>query len=291
MIKGNKSIRLNELSKFRFGGLRKKKKFKKSSKKFPLITIITPTLNSEKYLTKALNSILKQKYRNFEIIVIDGKSNDKTLRIIKKFDKKIDYWISEKDKGIYDAFNKGYKLARGELIGIVNSDDILTPNALKILIKYYKKYPDKDFFFGSVKKHWGILHGFNKWKIFYTWAFYSGHSTGFFIKKKASKIVGKYKLKYKYHADWDYMYRMIVHCKLQGIATKKHEVFGVFRRGGFSSKIKYFDHFLETMRIRKDNGQAKIFIFFISIIKYIYNRNRFHRNDILKVIFKKIFLN
>ncbi len=153
MIKENKKVKLNGLSKFRFGGLRKKKKFKKSSKKFPLVSIITPTFNSEKYLTKALNSILKQKYRNFEIIVIDGQSNDKTLKIIKKFDKKIDYWISEKDKGIYDAFNKGYKLAKGELIGIVNSDDVLTPNALKILVKYYNKYPDKDFFFGSVKKH------------------------------------------------------------------------------------------------------------------------------------------
>ena len=148
-----------------------------------------------------------------------------------------------------------------------------------------------DFFFGSVKKHWGVLHGFNKWKIFYTWSFYSGHSTGFFIKKDAAKLVGRYNLKYKNHADWDYMYRMIVHCKLQGIATKKNEVFGVFRRGGFSSKIKYFDHFLETIRIRKDNGQAKIIIFLISIIKYLYNRKRFDRNDILKVIFKKIFLN
>ena len=260
-------------------------------KKKPLISIITVTLNSEKYLNETLKSIFNQKYKNYELIIIDGKSNDKTLDIIKKNIKKIDLYKSEKDKGIYDAFNKGIKLANGDLIGIVNSDDILKPNALKILVKYYNRYPKMDFFFGSVKKHWGILHGFNKWKIFYTWSFYSGHSTGFFIKKDAAKLVGRYKLKYKNHADWDYMYRMIVHCKLQGIATKKNEVFGVFRRGGFSSKIKYFDHFLETIRIRKDNGQAKIIIFFISIIKYLYNRKRFHRNGILKVIFKKIFLN
>ena len=289
MIKENKKVKLNGLSKFRFGGLRKKKKFKKSSKKFPLVSIITPTFNSEKYLTKALNSILKQKYRNFEIIVIDGQSNDKTLKIIKKFDKKIDYWISEKDKGIYDAFNKGYKLAKGELIGIVNSDDVLTPNALKILVKYYNKYPDKDFFFGSVKKHWGVLYGYNRWKIYYSWGFYSGHSTGFFIKRKSSKIVGKYNLKYKFHADWDYMYRMIVHKKLKGIATKKNEVFGIFRRGGFSSKIKYLDHVIETIKIRKDNGQPKLLVYLITLIKYYYNRHRFQNQKVLKIIFNKIF--
>ncbi len=289
MIK--KKIKIKDTKKFSCGGLWTNNKFKETKNLNPLISIITVTYNSEKFLQETLDSLFKQKYKNFELIIIDGNSTDQTVNIIKKNKKNIDYWISENDKGIYDAFNKGLKLSRGDLIGFVNSDDILNKNALQILIKYYYRYPEKDFFFGSVKKHWGILHGFNKWKIFYTWAFYSGHSTGFFIKKKASKLVGKYKLKYKYHADWDYMYRMIVHCKLQGIATKKNEVFGVFRRGGFSSKIKYFDHFLETIRIRKDNGQAKIIIFFISIIKYLYNRKRFHRNDILKVIFKKIFLN
>ncbi|MDA7689389.1 glycosyltransferase [Candidatus Pelagibacter sp.] len=255
----------------------------------PLISIITVTLNSEKYLKETLKSIFNQKYKNYELIIIDGKSNDKTLNIIKKNIKKINLYKSEKDKGIYDAFNKGIKLASGDLIGIVNSDDILKPNALKILVKYYNKYPKMDFFFGSVKKHWGILHGYNKWKIFYTWAFYSGHSTGFFIKKDAAKLVGCYNLKYKYHADWDYMYRMIVHHKLNGVATKKNEIFGIFRPGGFSSHIKYIDHFLETIQIRKDNGQAKIVVYLISLIKYFYNRHRFSNKNILSIIIKKVF--
>ena len=91
----------------------------------PLISIITVTLNSEKYLNETLKSIFNQKYKNYELIIIDGKSNDKTLSIIKKNIKKINLYKSEKDKGIYDAFNKGIKLASGDLIGIVNSDDIL----------------------------------------------------------------------------------------------------------------------------------------------------------------------
>ena len=255
----------------------------------PLISIITVTFNSEKYLKETLKSIFNQKYKNYELIIIDGKSNDKTLDIIKKNIKKIHLYKSEKDKGIYDAFNKGIKLANGDLIGIVNSDDILKPNALKILVKYYNRYPKMDFFFGSVRKHWGVLHGYNKWKIFYTWAFYTGHSTGFFIKKNAAKLVGRYNLKYKHHADWDYMYRMIVHHKLNGIATKKNEIFGIFRPGGFSSRINYIDHFLETIQIRKDNGQARVVIFIISLIKYFYNRHRFNNKNILSIIIKKIF--
>ena len=121
----------------------------------PLISIITVTLNSEKYLNETLKSIFNQKYKNYELIIIDGKSNDKTLDIIKKNIKKIHLYKSEKDKGIYDAFNKGIRLASGDLIGIVNSDDVLKPNALKILVKYYNRYPKMDFFFWQCKKTLG----------------------------------------------------------------------------------------------------------------------------------------
>jgi glycosyltransferase involved in cell wall biosynthesis len=271
------------------GGLWKKKQFKKNNKSNPLISIITITLNSQKFLKFTLDSIFNQKYKNYELIIIDGGSKDKTLKIIKQNEKRIDFWLSEKDKGIYDAFNKGMELARGELIGFVNSDDILNNDALYTLVKYHKKFPQMDFFFGSVKKHWGILHGYNRWKIYYTWNFYSGHSLGFFIKKNAAKKIGKYNLEYKYHADWDYMYRMIVHHNMKGVATKKNEVFGNFRRGGFSSKIDFWEHFKETILIRKNNGQQKLIIFLISIIKYFYNKNRLKQKNLISIIFKKIF--
>ena len=131
-----------------------------------------------------------------------------------------------------------------------------------------------DFFFGSVKKHWGVLHGYSKWKIFYTWAFYSVHSTGFFIKKNAAKLVGRYNLKYKYHADYDYFYRMIVKQKLKGISTKKSELIGVFRRGGFSSTVPFYDHFAEETRIRIENKQNKLMVLLIFINKFLRNLDR-----------------
>ncbi len=254
------------------------KKLSKKKKIFPLISIITVVYNNRGHLQKTLNSIFAQKNKNYELIIIDGGSNDGTLNIIKKNNSKIDFWISEPDKGLYDAFNKGMKYSSGDYLGFVNSDDILLPNALQILSKYIKSYTNVDFFFGAVKKHWGILHGYRPWKIRFSWGFYSSHSTGFFIKSSAAKLVGKYNLKYKYSADYDYFYRMIVKKKLKGMGTKKEELFGIFRREGYSSKINFKYHFREEIQIRKDNGQSKLILLIIIIYKTLKN-------------YKKIFFN
>ena len=260
----------SKIKRFGEGGRRKKGVLKKE----PLFSIITVVYNGEKFLEKTITSVINQSCKDFEYIIIDGGSTDKSLEIIKKYEKKIDYWVSEKDKGIYDAFNKGLSYAKGDLIGFVNSGDILTEDSLIYLSKYYNLYEDKDFFFGAVKKHWGILHGYKKWKIHFSWEFYSSHSTGFYIKKDAAKVVGEYNLKYKYSSDYDYFYRMIIKHKLKGIGTKKNELFGVFKRGGFSSNIPFFDHMMECTRIRLDNGQNKLMVLLTLIIKFIFNYKR-----------------
>lgn len=234
----------------------------------PLISIITVVLNDKDNIDKTINSVLNQNYKNIEYIIIDGESKDGTTDIIKRYNKKIDHFVSEKDEGIYHAFNKGLNIAKGDFIGFVNSGDLLTKDSLDYLIKYYNKHPDADFFFGSVKKHWGILHGYKKWKIHFTWGFYSSHSTGFFIKKKAADTLGGYNLKYKYSSDYDYFYRMIVKHKMKGVSTNKKEVVGVFRRGGFSSRINYRKSFYEDLRIRYNNNQNIFIIFIIAIYKF-----------------------
>ena len=237
--------------------------------KKPLFSIITVVLNGEKHIEETIKSIITQNYKNYEYIVIDGGSIDGTLKILKKYKKKISKIICEKDKGIYDAFNKGMRIAKGEFICIVNSDDVLTKNALKIIKKYINKHPKIDFIFGSVKKHWGVLYGYRPKKIKYSWGFYSSHSTGFFIKRDSAKKVGLYNIKYKYHADYDYFYRMIVKKKMKGLATKKHEVVGIFRRGGFSSTIPYRKMFVEELKIRYNNGQSIILLLILGIYKIL----------------------
>ena len=253
-------------TRFAEGGLRVKNF---SSETKPLISIITVVKNGERYLEETILSVINQTYKNFEYIIVDGGSTDNTLNIIKKYSSKINYWVSETDKGLYDAFNKGMMLANGSFIGIINSDDTYMPNALEILKDYINKNSEIDFFFGSVKKHWGVLHGYKPEKIFYSWGFYTSHSTGFFIKKSSAKIVGLYNLKYKYHADYDYFFRMIVTKKLKGMASKKDEIFGNFRRGGFSSTISFKKLFIEELKIRIDNKQNPFLVLVIFIYKFI----------------------
>ena len=240
------------------------------SKNKPTFSIITVVLNGEKYLEKTIKSVISQK-ENFQYIVIDGGSTDNSIKIIKKYSKYINYWISEKDNGLYDAFNKGLRKCKGEFVGIINSDDVYTKKAFSIIKKYIDSNPNVDFIFGSVKKHWGILHGYKPEKIFYSWGFYSSHSSGFFIRLKSAKKVGYYNTKYKYHADYDYFFRMIVKKKLSGISTKKNEIVGIFRRGGFSSTIHYRKLFFEEMKIRYDNGQNLFLLLFIAVYKIIKN--------------------
>ena len=141
------------------------------------------------------------------------------------------------------------KNVKGDYLGFLNSDDILLSEALSILRKYIISNDYPDFIFGAVKKHWGVLHGYKKWKVRFSWGFYSSHSTGFYIKIPSAKLVGDYNLKYKYSSDYDYFYRMIIKNKLRGVATTKDEVFGIFRRGGFSSTIKFIDHFKEETKL------------------------------------------
>ena len=98
----------------------------------PLVSIITPVLNGDKNLEDTIKSILDQTYTNIEYIIIDGGSSDKTTDIIKKYDNKISYWVSEKDNGIGDAFNKGIKVAKGDYINFQGDEDGFTyKNALE----------------------------------------------------------------------------------------------------------------------------------------------------------------
>jgi len=256
------------------GGLRKKLIFKSDKENQNLISILTVVKNGEKYLEECILSVANLNYKNYEHIIVDGGSTDKTVQIIKKYEDQIDYWCSKSDLGLYDGFNTALTLAKGKYLGFVNSDDLLTPDSLVILNSYTTKYPEKDFIFGSVQKHWGVLHGYRPWKIRFSWGFYSSHSTGFFIKLSSAKKLGFYNLKYKYSSDYDYFYRMIVYHKMKGMATNKQEVFGVFRRGGFSSQINFFDHFCEEIKIRLDNKQNRILVLIIFIYKFLKNFNK-----------------
>ena len=166
------------------------------------ITIITVVKNNKQSIERCIKSVIKQKYKNIEYIVVDGNSSDGTKQIINKYKSKIDFYVSENDLGIWDAMNKGISLSTGDIIGFLNSDDFYYENALEIVSDCFEK-KEIDFLFGSVKKY-KLLYGFNPNIIKWSFGFYTSHSVGFFIKNSKHKSVGLYNKKYL-SADLDFL--------------------------------------------------------------------------------------
>ncbi len=231
-----------------------------------LISIITVVKNAEDTIEKCINSVLNQSYKNIQYIIIDGNSTDQTKKIINKYKNKISLIISEDDNGIWDAMNKGINLAKGEIIGFLNSDDYYYENSLEIVNKYFNN-EDIDFLFGTVKKY-KVIHGYYPSIIKWSFGFYTSHSVGFFIKTSKHKEVGLYNTKYL-SADLDFFYKMIVNFNFKGISTKKTEILGTFGKGGYSSKINYIKHLKDLNSIRINNNQNKTFVMFLYFIKII----------------------
>jgi glycosyltransferase involved in cell wall biosynthesis len=110
-------------------------------KNYPKISIVTPSFNQGKYIEQTILSILDQNYPNLEYIIIDGGSSDETVEIIKRYETRLTYWVSEKDNGQSDAINKGLKLCTGEIFNWINSDDFLEPNSLFLIAEEFQKKP------------------------------------------------------------------------------------------------------------------------------------------------------
>ena len=255
----------------------KNSKIIKPKKTKPFFSIITVVKNDEINVGKTIKSVVAQSLKDFEYIIIDGKSSDNTLKKIMIFKKKINFLISEKDKGIYFAMNKGAKISNGKVILYVNSGDILTKNALKIIKKKFIKNMNIGFIFGTVKRHYTTgpiyKYGINEKRLLYNFDFATSHSTGFFIKKNIFKRMGYFNTNFKISADYDLYFKLIIKNKIKGISTKKNELIGVMKSGGYSSKISFINHLKEEMKIRYLNGQNLFFlslIFFNSIIKNLF---------------------
>ena len=253
---------------------------KKLTGKKPLISIITVTKNSEKTIEKCILSVKKQSFKNFEYIIIDGKSSDKSIKIIKKYKNFINHIESKKDKNLWDAMNKGIKVSRGKIIGILNSDDFFYPNALSYVKKYFNEN-NIDFLFGAVKKK-RIYSGFSPERIWYKFNIIPSHSVSFFVKKKIHEEAGLYDASLKYCADYDFLYR-ILRKNYYGIATKKNHIFGEFSMSGMSSKPNFLTSIYFQSIVRLRNGQGYLWVIFL----YFLHAANFIRNKIINFIIKK----
>lgn len=112
------------------------------------ISIITPSYNQAEFIEDTILSVINQGYDNYEYIIVDGGSKDHTVDIIKKYESKIHYWVSEKDSGQTDAINKGMKRATGDIVCWINSDDVLLPGTLQLVADYFNTHKDVEFLNG-----------------------------------------------------------------------------------------------------------------------------------------------
>ena len=117
-------------------------------KPWPRISIVTPSYNQGRFIEETIRSVLFQGYPNLEYIIIDGGSKDETLKILKKYTKEVK-WVSEPDNGQSDALNKGFKMAKGEIIGWLNADDTYTPDAVKTAVDFFSTHPDIEMVYGQ----------------------------------------------------------------------------------------------------------------------------------------------
>ena len=118
----------------------------------PLFSIVIANYNYGRFLEDAIKSVLYQSCQDFELIVCDAASTDNSVEIIKKYEDKISWWCSEKDNGQSDAFNKGFRHARGKFLTWLNADDVLMPGALKAVAEVIAKNPNSEWFVGSMAR-------------------------------------------------------------------------------------------------------------------------------------------
>lgn len=117
----------------------------------PKITIVTPSYNQGQYLEETIESILDQQYPNLEYIIVDGCSNDCSLSVIRRYEKHLSFWVSEKDRGQTHAINKGFKIATGEIVNWINSDDLLEPGALQCLADNMHRNNEAGVYYGDYR--------------------------------------------------------------------------------------------------------------------------------------------
>ena len=117
--------------------------------RFPRVSVIVPSLNQGLYLRQCVDSILSQGYQNLEVLIIDGGSSDKSVSIIREYEKKISYWVSEPDNGQSDAINKGFKKSSGDLVAWLNADDYYLPGVFNHVVEAYCVDQNAPFYFGD----------------------------------------------------------------------------------------------------------------------------------------------
>ena len=243
------------------------------------ISLISVTYNSDKTLAYTIESVLSQTHSEIEYIVVDGASKDKTVSIIKQYEPLFNgrmKWISEKDKGLYDAMNKGIRMATGDVVGILNSDDFFTSNdVLEKVSAAFIQDSQLDAIYGDV--HFVNPDDLNKCVRYYSSKIFKRHlmklgfmpaHPSFYIRKECFGKYGMYKTDYKIAADFEFLLRVIYKEKIK---TRYLPIDMVTMRTGGASTSGLESHkriMKEHLRAFQENGLYTNY--FLLSLRYIY---------------------
>lgn len=213
---------------------------------FPRISIVTPVFNRVEMIEQTIQSVLGQHYPNLEYIIIDGGSTDGTVDIIRRYENQLAYWVSEPDKGMYDAIMKGFSHATGDILAWINSDDMYHSNALNIVGQIFSQLYDVEWITGTptlynaeglcVKvfptPHWS-------WQRFKSGDFRWLQQESTFWRRSLWDKVGGLNLQYKLAADFELWCQMFQYATLYSVNT----VLGGFREHGNQLSLTQADKY------------------------------------------------
>lgn len=247
----------------------------------PLISIVTVVLNGATHLEHAIRSVLEQDYHNIEYIIIDGGSTDGTLDIIRKYENRIDYWLSEPDLGISDAFNKGITRCSGDLIGTINSDDSYLPGAITRVAAALGEGTAKRIIHGGMIGVWGkktariptrpLPHMY--W--YFDTPYYHPAS---FVPRIVYEQLGAYDLDYHYAMDYD----LFLRANIAGVPF--HRVPGELARYSFGGRSgsNPLAAYREVFRSQRRHGLNLPLCAAMFCLKFLVNRSKWLYKTIVK---------
>lgn len=231
-----------------------------------LITIVIATYNAEAYLQTCLNSIIPQLNNDIELVIIDGESKDGTVEIIKNFKQYIKYWISEPDKGIYDAWNKGIKISNSKWIMFIGADDELFPNAIN---KYVNLLASQDFssfdyisaqneYVDSNDKLIKLLGEGAEWKLLRK-GMSAAHVASLHHKKNLFENIGYYNLEFSLCADYELLLRKKNNLKSYFLPVR----IGKMKVGGMSFSTRAIKQCYEIRKLHNSISPISNVILFL----------------------------
>lgn len=241
----------------------------------PKVSIITVSFNSASTIEETILSVVNQTYKNIEYIVVDGNSTDETKSIIEKYRSHISIFISEPDKGIYDAMNKGVESSTGDIVAILNSDDFYLDNdVIKKIVDAFSQYESTQIVSTSVEIFNAdtnkVIRKYNA-KKFRNWMFYIGHQPphpGIFCRRNVFDKTGLFHIYFKIAADFDFLLRAIQIQKLKIIKLDWTSV--KMRAGGASQQgvLGIFKTNKEVYQSLKENEMRVIYP--MVYLKYVF---------------------